>query len=52
MTATYSINGTKIDYDKLSNIEIKRKDYIEYMEMIKNSIINTNENNWQMEKIS
>ena len=45
MTVSYSINGKDITYDKLKEIRITKKDYIDYIDSIKkNSEISTKPN--------
>ena len=45
MTVSYSINGKDITYDKLKEIRITKKDYIDYIDLIKkNSEISTKPN--------
>lgn len=44
MTATYSVNGKPIEFKNLKNLQITRKDYIDYMEAIKKNIIQNNKN--------
>lgn len=41
LTVTYSVNGKSITYEELKNIQITRKDYIDYVESIKKKA-NTN----------
>lgn len=41
MTVSYSINGKPIENDKLKEVQITKKDYIDYIESIKNGIIST-----------
>ena len=41
LTVSYSINGKNITYDKLKEIRITKKDYIDYVESVKNGIIST-----------
>ena len=44
MTVSYSINGKPIDKEKLREIQITKKDYIDYIESIKNNVnISTND---------
>lgn len=35
LTVTYSVNGKPISKDDLKNIQITRKDYIDYVEALK-----------------
>lgn len=41
MTVSYSINGKSIKPEELSGIRITKKDYIDYMENIKQSASNS-----------
>lgn len=41
MTVSYSINGKSIQPEELSGIRITKKDYIDYMENIKQSASNS-----------
>lgn len=38
LTATYSANGKNIQYDQLKNLQITKKDYIDFIESIKKSV--------------
>ncbi len=40
MTVSYSINGKSIKPEELSEIQITKKDYIDYMEAMKQSVSN------------
>ena len=40
LTVTYSVNGKSIDYEELKNIQITRKDYIDYVEELKRNVNN------------
>lgn len=40
LTATYSVNGKKIKFEELKNLEITKKDYIDFIESIKKSVNN------------
>ena len=35
LTVSFSVNGGKIEKENLNCIEIKRKDYIDYVELLK-----------------
>ncbi|MDE7018314.1 MAG: hypothetical protein K2P65_12230 [Lachnospiraceae bacterium] len=35
MTVTYSVNGENVKFEDLKNLEITKKDYIDYIEAIK-----------------
>lgn len=35
LTATYSVNGKPISFEELKNIQITRKDYIDYVEALR-----------------
>ena len=41
LTVSYSVNGKDITYDELKDIRITKKDYIDYVESVKNGIIST-----------
>ena len=41
MTVSYSVNGKDITYDELKDIRITKKDYIDYVESIKDEIFST-----------
>ena len=41
MTVSYSVNGKDITYDELKDIRITKKDYIDYVESIKDEIFYT-----------
>lgn len=37
---TYSVNGNKINKGELQKIQIKKKDYIDYVESLKKKLVN------------
>lgn len=40
LTATYSVNGKRLEFNELKKIEITKKDYIDYIESIKKKVNN------------
>lgn len=51
LTVSFSVNGEKIEKEELRCIEIKRKDYIDYIDSIKNNIRNFDKDKWAMKKV-
>ena len=45
MNVTYSVNGKPITFENLKNLQITRKDYIDYIESIRNKGIILNFDN-------
>ncbi len=41
MTVSYSVNGKSIEPEELREIEITKKDYIDYVEAIRQSAVNS-----------
>lgn len=41
MTVSYSVNGKSIEPEKLREIQITKKDYIDYVEAIRQSTVNS-----------
>lgn len=41
MTVSYSVNGKSIEPEKLREIQITKKDYIDYVEAIRQSAVNS-----------
>lgn len=45
LNVTYSVNGKPITFENLKRIQITRKDYIDYIESIKNKRTSSNFDN-------
>ena len=40
MTVSYTVNNQKIDREKLKELQITKKDYIDFIESIKKNMVN------------